>query len=133
MALFATSIAIAACKKEDPADENSSNEDPAAAGILAPYDGTYNVSGTGHSRGTVIISEKGKHIDFDTGVAYDIDDNNVYDRISQFNRYQIEFFDANQNQDRIRINLDPTDATVVIGFDYDEGADETDMISVTVD
>lgn len=111
---------------------NNGGEGSATSGILAKYDGTYNVTGTGHNRGTVIISDNGTKIDFDSGISYDIDDNNVYDRISAFNRYQIEFFDSNNNQDRIRINLDPNDSNVVIGFEYDVGADEQDIITVTV-
>lgn len=135
-ALFTVSFVVLSCnKEEDPPENTDSNntEDAADEGVLAKYDGTYNVSGSGHNRGTVIISDDGKRIDFDSGIAYDIDDNNVYDRIEQFDRYQIEFFDANQNQDRIRINLSPSDANVVVGFDYDAGADEQDIISVTVD
>lgn len=139
LALLSFSLIAVACNKEDDdiieeetEQEGENPEDPAAEGVLAPYDGTYNVEGDGHTRGTVIISDGGTYIDFDEGIAYDIIDDNVYDRIEAFDRYQIEFFDENNNQDRIRINLDPNDVNVVVGFDYDPGADEMDIISVTV-
>jgi len=139
LALLSFSLIAFACEKdemEEPEMEQENpggEEDPADEGVLAPYAGAYNVTGEGHTRGTVIISEGGTHIDFDEGIAYDIDDNNVYDRIEAFDRYQIEFFDENDNQDRIRINLDPNDVNTVVGFDYDPGADEVDIISVVVE
>ena len=131
-ALLLAGIGFSACEKEEEetttetstgtettnntGGTGSGTESSATPGVLAKYDGTYNVTGTGHSRGTVIISNGGKKIDFDNGISYEVDDNNVYDRISAFNRYQIEFFDANNNQDRIRINLDPSDSNKVVGF-----------------
>lgn len=136
LALLSFSLIATSCTKDDDdVDDQEQNdpEAPAEEGVLAPYDGTYNVTGDGHQRGTVIISEKGTYIDFDEGIAYDIEDENVYDRIEAFDRYQIEFYDENDNQDRIRINLDPNDVNTVVGFDYDPGADEVDIISVTVD
>lgn len=140
-ALLAFSLVVVACNKEDDdiieeeetEQEGENPEDPAAEGVLAPYDGTYNVTGEGHQRGTVIISDGGTFIDFDEGISYEIIDDNVYDRIEAFDRYQIEFFDNDGNQDRIRINLDPNDVNTVVGFDYDPGADEMDIISVTVE
>lgn len=103
----------------DAVDGSTDPETAAGLELLAIYAGTWNV--TGNIRGTVIISEDGSSIDFDSGKSYTISAGNVYNRIPNFPsdpRVQIELFPVDEAQQRIRIFVDPANKTQPLSFVY---------------
>jgi hypothetical protein len=110
--------------------------DPEAAsglGLVALYAGTWQVTGDGHSRGTVIISADGSQFDFDADKQFQLDGDDVYNRIPQFidtePRVQIEI--PGTPQQRLRIFVDPADTGTPLRFAYYPNA-VTDDNAVTV-
>jgi hypothetical protein len=117
-------------EEEEPTDP----EDAAGLALVALYAGTYTVNG--NTRGTVTVAADGATIDFDTGKNFAIQGGNVYNRIPNFPsepRVQIELFPAGQPQQRIRIFVDPADASRVMNFVfYPDATSEANAIIATV-
>lgn len=131
---------------DDPGDAAMGADDPAAGdgattpapdpeaasglGLVAIYAGTYEVEATlgEHTRGTVTISADGATFDFDAGLSFTIDGENVFNRIPNFPeepRVQIEI--PGSPQQRLRIFVDPADTARPIAFTYDDDADNEDQ------
>lgn len=112
--------------------------DPEAAaglGLVALYAGSWNVSGEGHSRGTVVISADGSMFDFDADKQFELQGENVYNRIPNFidtePRVQIEI--PGSPQQRLRIFVDPADTSKPLSFVYYPNAEsDANAIVATV-